>query len=94
MGPHALRSALTEYRLLEEFRKIFEGKRYIHRASTLGDFVAMHFYEDLVALNRSPKLIAAVTSQEQVINIHNKWTDVVFSRAAQRLPVSRRHLPC
>jgi hypothetical protein len=35
---------VPEYRLLTEFRRLFEGKKYVHRASTMGDFVAMHFY--------------------------------------------------
>lgn len=35
------RYALIEYRLLTEFRRLFDGKQYIHRASNLGDFVAM-----------------------------------------------------
>ena len=48
-----------EYRLLAEFRRLFEAKPYKHRASNQGDFVALHLYEDLVTINRSPKLIAA-----------------------------------
>ena len=51
---------MIEYRLLTEFRKLFDGKRYIHRASNLGDFVAMHLYEDLAALNRSDKYTASL----------------------------------
>jgi len=30
------------FRLLEEFRRLLEGRAYMHRASTQGDFVAMH----------------------------------------------------
>jgi hypothetical protein len=53
-----------EYRLTAEFRRLFEGKIYKHRDSSQGDFVAMHLYEDLVAVNRSPRLIeAALTPQ-------------------------------
>lgn len=63
---------MTEYRLLAEFRKLFKGKKYIHRASNLGDFVAMHFYEDLVAVNRSSKLVQAVEAGERVLNVQNK----------------------
>jgi hypothetical protein len=48
-----------QYRLLAEFRRLFEAKIYKHRASNQGDFVAMHLYEDLIAINRSPKLIDA-----------------------------------
>jgi hypothetical protein len=60
------------YRLLAEFQRIFEGKRYRHRASNLGDFVAMHLYEDLVAVNRSRKLIDRIKRQQRVINSQNK----------------------
>jgi hypothetical protein len=63
---------VPEYRLLTEFRRLFEGKKYIHRASTMGDFVAMHFYEDLVVVGRSPKLIQAVQAGERVLNVQNK----------------------
>jgi hypothetical protein len=63
---------LTEYRLLTEFRKLFEGKPYLHRAANLGDWVAMHFYEDLVAIGRSKKLLRAVRSGERVLNVQNK----------------------
>jgi hypothetical protein len=47
----------AEYRLLTEFRRIFAGKIYKHRASNQGDFVAMHLYEDLVAVQRSSSLL-------------------------------------
>jgi hypothetical protein len=66
------RCALIEYRLLAEFRNLFFGKQYIHRASNLGDFVAMHLYEDLAALKRSPKYTLGVTARERVLNVQNK----------------------
>jgi len=63
----------SEYRLLTEFRRLFEGKVYKHRASNQGDFVAMHLYEDLVAVQRSPKLIeAAVLHKDRVLNVQNR----------------------
>lgn len=65
--------AKSEYRLLTEFRRLFEGKIYKHRASNQGDFVAMHFYEDLVAINRSAKLIdAALNRRDRVLNVQNR----------------------
>jgi hypothetical protein len=64
--------APTEFALLRTFREIFEGKKYNHRNSTLGDFVASHLYEDLVALNRSPSLTARVHQHERVVNVGNK----------------------
>src|SRR5689334_13868168 len=39
-----------EYRLLIEFRRLFEGKIYKHRASHQGDYVAMHLFEDLISI--------------------------------------------
>ena len=65
--------APLEYRLLTEFRRLFEGKTYKHRNSSQGDFVAMHLFEDLVAVNRSAKLIEAVTTRkDRVRNVQNK----------------------
>lgn len=60
------------YRLLTEFRRLFEGRPYKHRASNQGDFVAVHLYEDLVSIRRSPKLALGVSHGERVINIGNK----------------------
>lgn len=63
----------SEYRLLTEFRRLFEGKIYKHRASNQGDFVAMHLYEDLVAVQRSSKLTDAVVARkERVLNVQNR----------------------
>jgi hypothetical protein len=65
--------AQLEYRLLTEFRRLFEGKLYKHRASNQGDFVAMHLYEDLVTINGSVKLIdAAINRKDRVLNVENK----------------------
>ncbi len=73
--------AQLEYRLLTEFRRLFEGKRYKHRASNQGDFVAMHLYEDLVAIDRSAKLIdAAVNRKDRVLNVQNKRRGVAARR--------------
>ena len=73
-GPH-------DYRLLTEFRRLFEGKPYKHRASNQGDFVAMHLYEDLVAVGRSSKLTDAVVSRkDRVLNVQNKRRGVPARR--------------
>jgi hypothetical protein len=70
-----------EYRLLTEFRRLFEGKIYKHRASNQGDFVAMHLYEDLITINRSPKLTEAVISRrDRVLNVQNKRHGVAARR--------------
>ncbi|MGA2712947.1 MAG: hypothetical protein ABSG41_07550 [Bryobacteraceae bacterium] len=75
------KAAQLEYRLLTEFRRLFEGKLYKHRASNQGDFVAMHLYEDLVTINRSPKLIDAVVNRkDRVLNVQNKRRGVAARR--------------
>jgi hypothetical protein len=63
---------LIEYRLLTEFQKLFDGQKYRHRDSSLGDHVAMHLYEDLASVARSPKLIAAIAAKERVLNVQNR----------------------
>ena len=61
-----------EYRLLTEFRSLFEGKRYRHRDSSLGDYVAMHFYEDLAVTSRSSKLLKVIQEKQCVLNVQNR----------------------
>jgi hypothetical protein len=74
--------APLEHRLLTEFRRLFEGKIYKHRDSSQGDFVAMHLYEDLIHINRSPKLIeAAINRKDRVLNVQNKRRGVAARRA-------------
>lgn len=73
--------AQLEYRLLTEFRRLFEGKRYKHRDSSQGDFVAMHLYEDLIAIDRSPKLMeASISRRDRVLNAQNKRRGVAARR--------------
>lgn len=71
---------MAEYRLLEEFRRLFEGTKYRHRDSSLGDRVAMQFYEDLVMVSRSAKLIAGIEAKERVLNVQNKRRGVEARR--------------
>jgi hypothetical protein len=61
-----------DYRLLDTFRGLFDGVRYLHRKSNLGDFVASHLYEDLVALGKSAKLTERVANRERVVNLQNR----------------------
>jgi hypothetical protein len=73
--------APNQYRLLTEFRRLFEGKVYKHRASNQGDFVAMHLYEDLITINRSSKLIEAVVQRkDRVLNVQNRRRGVTARR--------------
>jgi hypothetical protein len=73
--------AQLEYRLITEFRRLFDGKIYKHRASTQGDFVAMHLYEDLITINRSPKLIkGTINRKDRVLNVQNRRHGVAARR--------------
>jgi hypothetical protein len=59
------------YRLLDEFRKLFDGKRYLHRQSTSGDFIATQLYEDLYALGKSRLFKSRVDQRSRVLNTQN-----------------------
>jgi len=63
---------VTDHRLLKEFRGLFAGVKYEHRRSNLGDFVAMHLYEDLVAIHKSNRYVLSVESMSRVLNAQNK----------------------
>lgn len=74
-------TAPLKYRLITEFRRLFEGKIYKHRNSSQGDFVAMHLYEDLISIDRSPKLIdAAINRKDRVLNVQNKRHGIAARR--------------
>lgn len=62
----------SDFRLLAEFRKLFEGRLYKHRASNQGDYVAMQLYEDLFTIDRSSKLVKEIKSGILVLNVANK----------------------
>ncbi|MEW6159204.1 MAG: hypothetical protein AB1813_17400 [Verrucomicrobiota bacterium] len=64
--------APADFALLQTFRCLFEGKKYKHRDSSLGDLVASHLYEDLAILNRSPLLSRRIQTHECVVNLGNK----------------------
>lgn len=61
-----------EYALLRTFREVFDGRKYAHRNSMLGDLVACQLYEDLVAVGKSAKLAQRIASKECVVNLGNK----------------------
>lgn len=60
------------YKLLNEFEGLFKGKKYLHRDSSQGDWVATFLYEDLFDLGRSKKFIDAVNSGGSVLNTQNR----------------------
>lgn len=59
------------YRLLSAFESLFVGQQYLHRRSNLGDFVAMHFYEDMYELGRSARFVKRVDDGLAVLNTKN-----------------------
>ena len=68
------------YRLLEAFRGSFEGCKYIHRNQGIGNFIASHLYEDLLALDRSQKFVRRVQIDSDVVNTANR----IFGRKGRR----------
>jgi len=73
-------STFNEYKLLQVFRGLFDGVRYLHRKSTLGDSVAVELYEDLARLRKSAKIVERVQSRDRVANLKN----VAIGRSARR----------
>jgi hypothetical protein len=69
-----------EYRLLIEFRKLFERRVYRHRSSTQGDLVAMHLFEDLYSVDRSSKLVEAIRTRKSVLNAQNRTRGIKARR--------------
>jgi hypothetical protein len=57
--------------LLRRFRELFDGQKYIHRNSTLGDSVAQCLIEDLFTLARSQRLVERVIAGTRVVNTQN-----------------------
>jgi hypothetical protein len=70
--PKSLQGISVPYRLLDEFRKLFERKRYLHRVSTSGDFVATHLFEDLHDIGKSKLLQARIEERTRVVNAQNR----------------------
>ena len=68
------------YRLLSRFRSLFEGKRYLHRDSSLGDSVAWCLPEDLYDLDRSAKFKSGVDAHARVLNIQNQLRGIKARR--------------
>lgn len=68
------------YKLLKAFESLFSGVAYLHRNSTQGDRVASFLVDDLYALNRSPKLKAAVDAQDLVLNVANRTVGLKHRR--------------
>jgi hypothetical protein len=68
------------YRLLTAFESLFNGQAYLHRKSNLGDFVALHIYEDLFTLGKSKLLSDRIALGSHTINLANKAVGVPSRR--------------
>ena len=69
-----------DFKLLEAFRKTFEGHPYLHRDSSLGDKIAQWFFEDLIDLGKSKKLQSRTRKEEVVLNVRNLQVGVKARR--------------
>ncbi len=69
-----------EYGLLKAFRRLFEGTQYLHRDSSLGDWVASYLYEDLFQLRKSKKLGDRITAGDRVLNTQNRTVGIARRR--------------
>lgn len=63
---------MSNFALLNAFRSTFEGCKYNHRNSVLGDIIASHLYEDLLTLGKSPLFAQRVMSRDGVVNTANR----------------------
>lgn len=66
--------------LLDRFWGLFEGQKYIHRDSSLGDFVAQGLPEDLCDLRLSTRLFERIVAGSRVINVQNRRRGVLSRR--------------
>jgi hypothetical protein len=69
-----------DFALLRAFRDLFQGTRYLHRDSSLGDRVASYLYEDLFNLNKSSKLRDRMVAHERVLNVQNQTVGIARRR--------------
>lgn len=68
------------YRLLDTFQATFQGKRYIHRDSSRGDYVAIQLYEDLATVGKSAAYRSGVKARERVLNVQNRRRGIAARR--------------
>lgn len=68
------------FQLLTQFQSLFEGKPYLHRVSTHGDYVSQFVFEDLYALQHSPKLVDRIANLRSVLNASNKARGIKHRR--------------
>ncbi|HZQ18611.1 MAG TPA: hypothetical protein VFA90_07805 [Terriglobales bacterium] len=71
---------VSNYELLREFQGLFTGKPYLHRNSSLGDWVASFLYEDLFQLRKSEKLYDRILAGTRVLNAQNRTVGIQHRR--------------
>ncbi len=71
---------MLTYRLLDQFRQLFDGVKYLQRRSNQGDKIAVCLYEDLLALRESATLIQGIVDRSLVVNTRNRRIGVVARR--------------
>src|ERR1700692_3838278 len=69
-----------EYGVLKSFRSLFNGTQYLHRDSSLGDWVASYLYEDLYKLGKSEKLNKRIAAGSRVLNTQNRTVGIARRR--------------
>jgi hypothetical protein len=69
-----------EYGLLKAFRNLFEGTQYLHRDSSLGDWVASYLYEDLYKPGKSSRLNRRIVGGSRVLNAQNRTVGIARRR--------------
>jgi hypothetical protein len=79
------RGISVSYRLLKEFRNLFDGKCYLHRKSTSGDFVATHLFEDLRVVGKSKLLRRRIDERSRVLNVQNRRRGIEARRGDDTL---------
>lgn len=68
------------YLLLDRFRSLFDGVRYRHRDSSLGDSVAQCLPDDLYGLHGSRKFNSRIDTRRCVVNVENRVSGVKARR--------------
>lgn len=68
------------FRLLDAFESLFTGHVYKHRTSNQGDLLSFELYEDVYAVDRSPKLRNSVDKLQRGLNAQNTRTGVSARR--------------
>ncbi|HWP57337.1 MAG TPA: hypothetical protein VNL14_05580 [Candidatus Acidoferrales bacterium] len=61
-----------KFKLLESFRKTFEGRVYKHRDPTVGNKIGRYFFEDMLDHSVSARYTHHVASRLGVVSIHGK----------------------